>query len=195
MSKFPDPRKIIDQPVSNGLFETPKAFTRDDEVIWLKVRMDTARVSSYQDSHCGVFPNTFDPTGAYLCIGCNKLNVKECLIRISPVKDPPHSSCMYWEIKNSGDMENRYCPEGKREDARLSFGTTPSDFGFGCERCEYGQNAMPMPDSEGRKRWCGLKGMPVEDKACCGDNEPLGSDDGVKKSPLIAFAKNANGGR
>ncbi len=171
-----EPRKIIEQLLDKALFAIPKAFTRDNEVIWLKIRMDAARIASYQDSHCGVFSSTFDETGAYLCAGCNKLDGKECLIRIDPVKDPQHSSCMYWEVKNSGDMEPRYCPHGKRDDERLSFGTTPSGFGFSCERCEYGQGALSMPDSEGRKRWCALKGMPVEDHACCGDNEPVDDD-------------------
>jgi hypothetical protein len=190
-------RKIIDQPVTSGLFAMPKSFTRDDEVIWAKVRMDAARLSSYQDSKCGPFPNTFDSAGSYLCGGrkgggsspCNKLTGSECLIRLEPVKDINHSSCMYWETTNAGDMEVRYCSKGKLDDKRISFGTTPHDDGFGCERCEYGQHMLLTPDSEGRKRWCALKGMPVEDKACCAENEPIANGKSSSKENGFAMRR------
>ncbi len=167
-------RPIFDDPKDkDGHFRCPKSFTAEDEVRWAKVRLDTARISSYQDTHCGSFPNTYDPTGAYLCRGCNKITPeKECLIRIDKVQDPTHSSCGYWETINAGDPEVRYCKPGKRDDKRIAFGTTPNDAGFGCQRCEYGQQTLPQPDSEGRALWCKLKGHPVEEKACCADNEP-----------------------
>ena len=173
-------RSVLDAPKKDGLFVLPDTFTSQDEVMWAKRRMDSTRVAQYADSTCGL-PNTFDPAGAYLCGGrkdgtsspCNKLQGKECLIRITPINDATHQSCGFWETHNVGDPEARYCPKGKMNDARINFGSTQSDEGFGCERCEYGQQKMKTPDSEGRPRWCALKGHPVEDKACCADNDPV----------------------
>ncbi len=182
----PKARKILIAPVDReGLFTVPSEFTAVDEVIWAKRRMDTVRVSQYADPTCGL-SNTYDPTGAYLCGGrkdgtscqCNKfVEGGECLIRKKTVDDPHFQSCMYWETHNAGDPEGRYCPKGKFEDERINFGGTKSDEGFGCERCEYGQNHLPYPDSEGRTRWCSLKAHPVNDKSCCADNDPIDSDD------------------
>lgn len=171
-------RQILDAPKKNGVFTLPETFSTKDEVTWAKRRMDSVRVAQYADSKCGL-PNTFDATGAYLCDDrkdgesspCNKLAGTECLIRIQPIDDAAHQSCGFWETRNAGDPEGRYCPKGKLTDARISFGTTESDEGFGCERCEYGQQKLKTPDSEGRPRWCSLKGHPVEDKSCCADNE------------------------
>lgn len=173
-------RPILYGPVSDGLFKTPQTISAKDEVEWAKRRMDSVRVAQYSDSKCGL-PNTFDPTGAYLCMGrkdgrsspCNKREGAYCLIRIEPLNRGQNQSCMYWEIYNAGDPEGRYCPHGKLDDARLSFGSTPKTEGFGCMRCEYGQDMMPARDSEGRTRWCALKGHPVESNSCCGDNEPI----------------------
>lgn len=177
-------RPILEDPLdSDGHFTTPSEdFDVDDEVRWAKKRLDTVRVSQYADSKCGL-PNTFDSAGAYLCGGrsdgssspCNKMILQsgECLIRIKPISDMHLQSCAFWEVKNSGDPEARYCPKGKLEDSRIGFGSTKNEEGFGCIRCEYGQNQMPRPDSEGRDRWCKLKGHPVERTACCEDNEPV----------------------
>lgn len=173
-------RPILQDPLgADGLFVIPKDFGVDDEVRWAKKRMDAARVSMYADSHCGL-SNTYDSAGAYLCGGrqdgssspCNKLQVTECLIRKIKLTNPNKQSCEYWEIKNAGDPEPRYGPEGKLEDKRISFGDTPNPLGFGCIRCEYGEGELPHLDSEGRNRWCALKGFPVEDTACCAENEP-----------------------
>lgn len=168
-------RPILEEPLDNsGHFKKPSNFTAEDEVKWGKIRMDTARLASYQDSHCGFHSNTFDQTGAYLCRGCNKLASNgECLIRAKVIAKPNLSSCGYWEVKNAGDPEVRYCPSGKLDDKRIAFGTTENPLGFSCARCEYGQGILSKPDSEGRIRWCKLKGHPVEDLACCADNEPI----------------------
>ncbi len=173
-------RKILDAPKKDGLFVVPENFSAKEEVDWAKRRQDSVRVAQYSDSKCGL-PNTFDSTGAYLCGGrkdggsspCNKLAGKECLIRIQPINSPNFQSCAFWETQNAGDPEGRYCPKGKLEDPRISFGSTKSEEGFGCERCEYGQQQLFKPDSEGRTRWCALKGHSVEDKSCCADNEPI----------------------
>jgi len=175
-----DEREILKESVQDGLFVIPKDFNADNETRWAKMRMRESRISQYADSHCGL-PNTFDKAGAYLCGGredgssspCNMRQGNECLIRIKPLTDASHQSCGMWEVQNAGDPEARACPEGKFDDARIGFGSTQSDEGFGCERCEYGQQSMPRNDSEGRPRWCSLKGFPVEDKSCCWDNEPI----------------------
>jgi hypothetical protein len=173
-------RPILEQPQGpDGLFLVPKDFDAKREVLWTKLRLDSARVAQYQDSHCGPFPNTYDPAGAYLCGGrkdgkskpCNKLQGRECLIRIKPIGDIHHFSCGFWEIENFGDPEGRYCRQGKMDDKRINGGSTPNDLGFGCWHCIYGQQHMPRPDSEGRMRFCALKGHPVEDRSCCADNE------------------------
>jgi hypothetical protein len=180
-SKDDNLRPILYGPVKDGLFVVPREnFTAKDEVEWAKRRLDSVRLASYADSKCGL-PNTYDPKGAYLCGGCkdgsssacNKFVGKsECLIRIKPLENPTAESCGYWEIRNAGDPEARYCPKGRMDDKRIGFGSTENPKGFGCVRCEYGQNQMPKPDSEGRTRWCALKGHSVEDNACCEDNEP-----------------------
>jgi len=179
-------RPILDAPVGkDGLFEVPKSFSAEDEIAWAKRRMDSSRVAQYADSRCGL-SNTYDPKGAYLCGGrkdggsspCNKLvNIgngpNECLIRESLVDNKHFQSCGFWETVNAGDPEGRYCPKGKLGDDRISFGGTDSPYGFGCVRCEYGQQNLPYADSEGRERWCSLKGHSVEDNSCCADNEPV----------------------
>lgn len=177
-------RPVLEEEVGkDGLFAVPADdFGADKEVEWAKRRMDSIRVAQYADSKCGL-PNVFDSAGAYLCGGCadgtsspcNKFIIKmgECLIRIKPIDEPNNQSCGMWEVKNAGDPEARYCPKGKLDDPRIGFGRTDNAEGFGCERCEYGQEHMPSPDSEGRTRWCSLKGHPVEDKSCCEDNEPV----------------------
>lgn len=189
-------RPILDAPTKDGLFILPDTFTTEDEVMWAKRRMDSIRVAQYADSKCGL-PNTFDPQGAYLCGGCkdgssspcNKLVGTECLIRIKPIDAPHESSCGFWETRNAGDPEGRYCPKGKMQDARINFGTTEAPEGFGCERCEYGQGKLGHPDSEGRERWCSLKGHPVEDKSCCADNEP--EKDSLVEETYSVVAKTA----
>jgi hypothetical protein len=174
-------RAILTDPVGkDGLFIVPAVISAEDEVRYAKRRMDSIRVAQYSDTRCGL-PNTYDPKGAYLCGGlnngesspCNKLNGSECLIRIKKIDDPHYQSCGMWETANAGDPEGRYCPKGKMDDARIGFGSTDSDEGFGCQRCEYGQEILEKPDSEGRPRWCALKGHPVEDNSCCEDNEPV----------------------
>ncbi len=169
----------------DGLFIMPSSISSDDEVKFAKVRMDSIRLSSYADTKCGL-SNTFDKTGAYLCGGrkdgssspCNKNQGTLCLILSHPLSDKNHQSCGFWETKNAGDIEVKYCPEGKFDDKRAQFGGTDSDLGFSCSRCEYGEGKLSMPDSEGRQRWCALKGMPVEDNACCADNEPDDDSEG-----------------
>lgn len=188
----PQEREILVSPTGkDGLFVVPQSFTAKDEVEWAKRRMDSARVAQYADSKCGL-SNTFDVSGAYLCGGrgdgssspCNKFVAGgECLIRIKPVDDPHHQSCGFWETRNAGDPEGRYCPKGKLDDTRISFGGTKSDEGFGCERCEYGEESLPYPDSEGRERWCSLKGHSVEDKSCCADNEPDEDEKDQRQEP------------
>ena len=181
--KKPLERDILYAKVNDeGLFEVPaKDFTEKEEVMWAKRRMDSLRLAYYADSKCGL-PNTYDKDGAYLCGGtadgksspCNKfVTGGECLISITRIDEPHKQSCGYWEVRNAGDPEARYCPKGRMEDKRIGFGETKSEKGFGCVRCEYGQNSMPKEDSEGRTQWCALKGHPVEKNACCEDNEPL----------------------
>lgn len=173
-------RPILEDPLDkDGYFKVPGKFTEQDEVRWAKKRIDAGRVSQYADSHCGL-PNTFDSTGAYLCGGrkdggsspCNKRKGSECFIRVEELTNPTSQSCAYWEVSNAGDSEPRYCDPGRLEDARISFGETPNPEGFGCIRCEYGQGTLSMRDSQYRNRWCKLKGFPVEDMACCAENEP-----------------------
>jgi hypothetical protein len=172
-------RQILTDPVKDGLFTVPKSFTAEDEVRWAKRRQDSARVAQYADSTCGL-GNTHDPQGAYLCGGrkdggsspCNKLAGSECLIRIEPIDKPHAQSCGFWETTNAGDPEGRYCPKGKMDDKRIQFGSTKNPEGFGCQRCEYGQHTLPYADSEGRTRWCELKGHSVEMSGCCADNDP-----------------------
>lgn len=173
-------REIVEQPQdAKGHFICPKEFTRDDETRWAKIRMREARISNYQDTKCGGFPNTYDPAGAYLCGGredgsskpCNMFNQdKECLILEIALTEPHRQSCNEWEIENFGDPELR----NKSLDAkRIGLGKTDNPDGFGCVRCHYGEQMMPRPDSEGRGRWCEKKGMPVMDNACCAENEPV----------------------
>lgn len=171
-----------DKLTADGHFAAPTAFGPEDEVRWAKRRLDTVRLSQYADSKCGL-PNTYDPTGSYLCAGrgngtsgpCNKFVDKgnECLIREEALSNPHMQSCMYWEVENAGDPETRYCPAGKLDDKRISLGSTKNPMGFGCQNCEYGTEQLPHLDSEGRSRWCSLKGHPVEPTACCADNDPL----------------------
>ncbi len=183
----------------DGLFECPSSITVDDEVMWAKRRLDTVRLASYADSKCGL-PNTYDETGAYLCGGrgdgtsspCNKfVEGGECLIRIKPIDEPHAESCGYWETRNAGDPEGRYCPSGRMEDERIGFGSTDNPEGFGCERCEYGEERLPSPDSEGRTRWCSLKGHPVEDQSCCADNEPDTDDEDEDEDEQPSETRNA----
>jgi hypothetical protein len=172
-------RPVLTDPISDGLFVVPKSISTKDEVRYAKRRQDSIRIAQYADSKCGL-PATFDPDGGYLCGGrkngsssaCNKLVGTECLIRVKAINDQHHQSCGMWEIRNAGDPEGRYCPKGKLDDARIGFGSTKSQLGFSCERCEYRAD-MNLSDSEGRDDFCRLKGHPVEDNACCEDNEPI----------------------
>jgi hypothetical protein len=174
-------RPILYGPISKGLFVMPQSFGAKDEVNFAKRRMDTIRVAQYADSSCGL-PNTYDADGAYLCggrengqsVACNKFDSADCLIRITEkIAKPNRSSCMYWEKSNAGDPEGKYCPEGRLDDKRIDFGSTVNPLGWGCLRCEYGQQILNKPDSEGRTRWCGKKGHPVEDNSCCAENEAI----------------------
>jgi hypothetical protein len=176
-------RKVLVSKVDkDGLFIAPTSWGAEQEVAWGKRRQDSVRVAQYSDSKCGI-PATFDKDSAYLCGGmanggsspCNKFisGTNECLIRIKLIGEPHNQSCAMWETRNAGDPEGRYCPHGKMEDERIGFGRTDAPEGFGCQRCEYGQTILPHPDSEGRTRWCALKGHPVEDVSCCWDNEPI----------------------
>jgi hypothetical protein len=175
-------RPILTDPQRDGLFTVPIKITTEDEVRYAKRRQDSVRVSQYADSKCGL-PNTFDEAGGYLCGGredgsspaCNKLASRECLIRFTPINEPHHQSCGFWEVLNAGDPEGRYSRRGKLSDERIGFGSTKSDLGFSCERCEYKAD-MLVSDSEGRGAFCRLKGHPVEDRACCEDNEPKGKE-------------------
>jgi len=173
-------REILVDPTKDGLFTIPgKDFSSDDEVRWGKRRMDSVRVSQYSDPYCGL-PNCYDKTGAYLCAGtkdgmsspCNKREGNECLIRKGSLTNPNFQSCAFWEVKNAGDMEGRYSPDGRLDDERIGFGETKNKEGFGCRNCEY-YRPMPKADSEGRKGWCALKGHTVLDTACCWDNDPI----------------------
>lgn len=171
----------------DGYFECPKSFTVEDEVRWAKNRMRSTRIAQYADESCGL-PHTYDKDGAYLCGGradggsepCNMLQGSECLIRIKLLPAPHTTSCMWWEKPNAGDPEGRLCPKGKLDDERLDFGPTKNPKGFGCIRCEYGQQMLLRPDSEGRKRWCEVKDHSVADNSCCADNEP---EKGEKEKP------------
>lgn len=172
-------RKVLTLPEKNGLFSVPAKFGEEEEVAFRARRIEAGRVSNYADSKCGISA-TFDPVGAYLCGGradggsspCNKIEGTECLIRRLRLTKPHAQSCGYWEVEDAGDREPRYSTEGKLGDVRISFGETANPEGFGCVRCEYGEGELPHPDSEGRERWCALKGFPVEDNACCAENEP-----------------------
>jgi hypothetical protein len=172
-------RPILYGPVKDGLFIMPTSFNAKDEVSFAKRRMDTIRVAQYADTSCGL-SNTFDPDGAYLCggngksVACNKFDNGDCLIRITEnIAKPDHSSCMYWEKANAGDPEGKYPPKGRLDDRRIDFGVTPNQLGWGCMRCEYGQQFLNKPDSEGRPRWCAKKGHPVESNSCCAENEAI----------------------
>jgi hypothetical protein len=176
-------RPILTDPVGeDGLFKVPTSATAEDEIRWAKRRMDSVRIAQYADSKCGL-PQTFDQNGAYLCAGrkdggsspCNKLNGTECLIRIKPINNGHFQSCGFWETQNAGDAEGRYSPHGKLDDDRIGFGDTKNLEGFGCERCEYSKS-LSFKDSEGRSQWCGLKGHPIEQHACCADNEPISQE-------------------
>jgi hypothetical protein len=179
-------RPILDAPLdADGFFAKPKgALTKDQEVMFAKLRMRGVRTSNYADARCGL-PNTYDETGAYLCGGrkngsspsCNMFVIlnHECLLRDPKVINKPHNfSCGFWEQPNTGDPEGRRCPSGRWKDERLSAGSTDNPLGFSCERCEYGQQQLDVPDSEGRTEWCKYHGHPVFKPACCADNEPVG---------------------
>jgi len=190
-------RPILTEPLDkDGYFSVPDKFTSEDEVRWAKRRMDSIRLAQYADSKCGL-PNTFDKDGAYLCGGrqdgssspCNKLNGSECLIRQKVIDKPHRQSCEFYEITNAGDPEARYSPKGKLDDDRIAFGETKNPEGFGCRRCEYGQQSMPSPDSEGRSLWCKFKGHPVEGNACCADNDPIKLYTIKSATPLLLMGK------
>lgn len=185
-------RPILYGPVKDGLFVMPASFDAKDEVNFSKRRMDTVRVAQYADSSCGL-SNTFDPDGAYLCGGngksvpCNKFDSPKCLIRITEVvAKPERSSCMYWEKANAGDPEGKYPPDGRLDDRRIDFGVTANPLGWGCMRCEYGQQLLNKPDSEGRTRWCSKKGHPVENNSCCAENEAIDLSTQAARSKYMA---------
>lgn len=177
-------RPILQGPEDKkGLFKVPKTISTEDEVKFAKLRMRTVRLAQYSDETCGL-PNTYDPTGAYLCGGlktgksspCNMFVIigQECLIRDpKKIDDPHHFSCGFWETVNSGDPEGRKCDHGRMDDKRIQAGSTKSNKGFSCERCEYGIDQDNWTDSEGRHRFCTDWGHPVGEKSCCADNEPL----------------------
>jgi hypothetical protein len=192
-------RPILVDPISDdGLFTVPTTITAEDEVRYAKRRQDSIRVSQYADSKCGL-PNTFDKDGGYLCGGradgssapCNKLVGTECLIYDKPVTDPNRQSCGMWEVSNAGDPEGRYCPKGKLDTDRIGFGSTNSPLGFSCQRCKYYAH-MTVEDSEGRDDFCRLKGHPVEDNACCEDNEPTSGELKAKPTDTEVFLRKAS---
>lgn len=173
---------------ADGYFKLPaNQLTPEEEVKARQIRAFAVISSEYADSTCG---NSFtyekqegQSGSAYLCGGrsdgksdpCNKFIILtgECVIRKDKiVKDPSHSSCGFWEHTRAGDPEARRCPSGRFDDERINFGTTKNPLGFSCQRCEYGEEMLSVPDSEGRPRWCKLHGFPVMNDACCSDNEP-----------------------
>lgn len=182
-------RPILQWPVdSEGYFSIPsKELTPDEEVKARQIRMFAVVSSEYADPTCG---NSFtfeaqqgQRGSAYLCGGradglsdtCNKFVIltNECLIRKDKtISEPNLSSCGFWEKARAGDPEVRRCPSGRMDDQRINFGTTTDPLGFSCQRCEYGQEMLPVPDSEGRARWCKFHGFPVTNDACCADSEP-----------------------
>lgn len=195
-------RPILSWPEDkDGYFAVPtKQLTPDEEVKARQIRMFAVVGAEYADPTCGN-GFTFEPQqgqrgSAYLCGGradglsntCNKFVIltNECLIRKTKTVASPHtSSCGFWEQARAGDPEGQRCPSGRYDDDRINFGTTPNPLGFSCQRCEYGEGMMPVPDSEGRPRWCKLHGFPVTDDACCADNEPDEDSDSPSKAPAF----------
>jgi HK97 family phage prohead protease len=187
-------RPILEWPLDqDGYFAAPTAqLTAEQEVHFGIVRQSAVAFADYADSTCGD-PATLDPKEAYLCGGtapglvdskpCNKFVIlgSECLIRKTVVIDLPHSSsCSKWDIKRAGDIEVKRCPQGRYDDATIRFGITTNPLGWSCRRCKFGELAMPFPDSQGRDHWCKWHGMPIEQKACCGDNEQDTDGDGSR---------------
>ena len=179
-----DERPLLDWPVDDeGYFAVPKKkLTPEEEVKAHQARMSAVIMAQYADRTCGN-PFTLDPTGAYLCGGridgksspCNKFVIlnNECVIReTKTIAEPCFSSCGFWDKARDGDPEIVRADSTRYNDEQLRFGTTPNPLGFSCQRCEYGQGILPIPDSEGRGRWCKYHGFPAEDNACCADNEP-----------------------
>lgn len=166
-------RHILDFPKdANGLFLPPtlKQYQDPDfQTLEQHNRDRAAAKSDYADQTSGN-PHTVDPTGKYICIGCNQRDGFNCLLMNMSLL-PGHrlnlrqGSCGKWEIICAGDKEVRlhhWSP------VRLGYAESLADR-FGCAVCPLKVRAL-MPDSLGRTWFCLFHYMRVFPNSCCNDN-------------------------
>lgn len=138
---------------------------------------------SYSDSRQG-HARTYDPTGAYLCGGCNMAATDadhvesyeggedepaaatECLLLKIKQIDPVRGGCADWESICAGDPEAEL--HLKSPEAAY-YGELADGAKWGCSGCPFSKPAI-RPDSAGRTLYCGKFDCRVETNACCALN-------------------------
>lgn len=188
---WPPARKILEWPLDkDGLFAVPtERLTTEQEIEIEHRRMNVVAVANYGDPL--IAPETFDPTGAYLCGGraagvtpdlpilpCNKLNVlpngtSECIWRKKRIlARPNNSSCAKYDVARVCDPEMNRPGATGLEDDQLGYGETNNPLGWGCVRCRFSA-LLPSPNQAIRPSWCKEHGITIGETACCDNNEPI----------------------
>ncbi len=162
-------RKVIDLPVSKGLFVEPSKVGPDREVVEGHNRMRFANKFSFADPYTGN-TRTYDPVGRYNCGMCNMADGNLCLEVSEDDKpleiDREAGSCRDWENKCAGDPEIRLTDVKAVDDELVDYGVAKNGVGFGCMRCPFASKANE-PDSQGRELYCGKGDFRTFGTACC----------------------------
>jgi hypothetical protein len=166
--------RIIDRPKrgSDGLFEQPEPEKGNDkrakrEVDEQRHRLTFAELFNYADITTGN-PATFDPTGKYVCGGCNKFYGKDKCTIIKPESgiDANAGGCAKWDIPRASDTELDIAENPKAATAEsVAYGVSKKAK-FGCQVCPFAEKANEL-DSQRRDTYCKQMDARVYWNACC----------------------------
>ena len=170
----PTKRRIIELPRGrDGLFEQPDwaSMSNDERADYAtamqKRRMGAAHDADFADAVTGI-PNTNDPTGEYVCIGCNRRRGEKCVrVSVEKLLTPESESCDKWEIICVGDPEHHneaLTPEEAGFAIRAVKGGK-----FGCINCPL-QEKSGFVDELNRTQWCRRWAFTVRTIDCCKKN-------------------------
>jgi hypothetical protein len=181
-------RAIINLPKnSRGYFKQPdwskmteqelQAYARDMQ----KRRMRAAHDADFADKVTGL-TNTDDPTGDYICRGCNKQAKGRCVtgkINRSDL-DKGFKSCNKYEIPCVGDPELN-APMMEPD----MIGFVEAELPWGCKNCSL-REVSGFIDQLGRDQWCTRWAFTMLLTNCCAENDnptiPLNPDGTRMKS-------------
>ena len=170
----------------------PETGMAIDHGIYDEAREEERRHAAVEQANYAEDGRHFDSTGKYLCGGeggkgeggCNHFRPgsKAC-ISVKGAISGDRGSCRWWVIYDPSHVDLLLGDE-KASKGKAAYGERKeAGIGFGCERCEYGSNAI-QSDNKGRTIWCGIWAARVLPNACCGRNHKLGDKNWKDNQPL-----------